>query len=261
MNGFVYSTKPDDATLKAWFQGLEPKAQAFLFKHYFQVPFWFYGWPGKFAEACMANDEVHENCRLYPDVHKLDGYQKHPVIRWEWDMVVVIGGMEVLNWSLKKTWGKLNWVAPLRPEDPVNPMFLECIHNPQTSIWHQRLLQKQWLKAKLGRGGAGLVHRARKDTKENFVGTLTTGISCGVVSESAPMASQQIANAKKVKLVKTRADGVKVFKCYWHGEPEKDTALLIRRKLGMTPDEFWHAAKCHTMLTERQMEPQGSLFQ
>ena len=197
------------------------------------------------------------NCQEWPEVHTLDNYAKRPVFRMEFEMGVAIGSLEILNWSKKKTWGPLDWVAPLLPRDPVNPMFLEFCHNPATSVWHQRLMQKQWLKRKLGRGGAGLVHSTRAAGKEDFVGRLTTGVSCGRVCESSPLSAEQLAHAFRKKVVKVRSDGEKIYKCWWQGEPETDKAQLIRYKLRMTPEEFWRACKCLTMLPpERVTRPQ-----
>jgi len=176
-------------------------------------------------------------------------------------MGVAIGCLEVLDWAKKKTWGPLEWIALLLPDDPVHPMFLEFCHNPATSVWYQRLMQKQWLKHKLGRGGAGLVHRSRKESLTNFVGVLTTGESAGLVSESAPMADEQLAHAYAKRLFKTRRDGVKIWKCRWRGEPDLETAKRIRVALHLTPEEFWRAARCKIMLTpEQKRGPQTTLF-
>jgi hypothetical protein len=140
-------------------------------------------------------------------------------------------------------------------------MFLEFCHNPATSVWHQRLLQKQWLKWKLGRGGAGLVHRARQESLTNFVGVLTTGESAGLVSESAPMAEMQLAHAYAKRVARVRSDGANIWKCRWRSEPEHETAKWIRRALHLTPEEFWRAARCKRMLTAQQKRgPQRTLF-
>jgi hypothetical protein len=261
MTDFAFSTRPDDATLKAWYRGLEPAARKCLQEYPLQIPFWYYGYPGQFAAACLANEEVQRNCQAWPDCHKLEDYARRPVFRMEFAMGVAIGCLEVLDWAKKKTWGPLDWVAPILSDDPVHPMFLEFCHNPATSIWHQRLMQKQWLKRKLGRGGAGLVHRARKESMTNFVGVLTTGESAGLVSESAPMADLQLAHAYEKRVARVRSDGVKLWKCRWRGEPETETAKWIRRTLHLTAEEFWRAARCKIMLTpEQKRGPQRTLF-
>ena len=73
------------------------------------------------------------------------------------------------------------------------------------------------------------MHRARKESLTNFVGVLTTGESAGLVSESAPMADMQLAHAYEKRVAKVRGDGVTIWKCRWHGEPDLETARWIRR--------------------------------
>ena len=76
------------------------------------------------------------------------------------------------------------------------------------------------------------------------------------------MASETLGHAIRKKVVKVRSDGVKIYKCWWQGEPEKDKAALIRQKLRMTPEEFWRACKCLVMLPFERLagESQRELF-
>ena len=258
--GFPYSTRPPESTLKPWFQSLDSQTRTFLAGHPLSIPFVYYGgYPGQFAAACLTNAEVQQNCREWPECHKLDNYAKYPVFRMEFEMGVAFGALEVLDWAKKKTWGPLDWIAPLLPTDPVHPMMLEFCHNPATSVWHQRLLQKQWLKRTLGGGGASMVHDARKASKEEWVGRLTTGIVPITWKGGNTMMVPDESIIQRKRLVKTRSDGCQIFKGYIQREPDLKAAQKLYAKLYMTPEEFWRAARCLVMLTpeQRRVKEQG----
>lgn len=258
---YTYSTRPDQATLKAWFQGLEPKAQAFLMKHQMQVPFWYYGYPGKFAEACLANKDIQYHLEHSPAWQR-DRRFKYPEMRFEFDMVVAIGGMEVFDWAKNKAWGGLNWIAPLLPDDPVDGMFLSCIHNPETSKWHKLREQRWWMRRKLGRGRHGWVSDAMRETKYNFVGGLTTGAQSMTIADTDMVGThERIASAERKKLVRTRSDGVGIYKIWFKTEPDTRKARWILHALGMTPEQFWRACKGLDIIPSgRMQDPQCLLF-
>jgi hypothetical protein len=220
------------------------------------------GYPERFAPAALANEDVQENIRIAPNVWTIEGVTNRPPCRWEFDVVTAFGGPAIASWARNKSgWGELLTIEPLRPDDPVDLMFLCCIHKPD-SPYRKRLEQKLWMKDKLGRGNRGLVTRAGSETKENFVGALTTGVTTStVLEESSALFEQTINAAIRTKVVQTMPDGRRRIKCWIQGGVEREKAALIRERLRMTPEEFWQHAHGKPIPEERMRDPQRYLFE
>ncbi len=64
------------------------------------------------------------------------------------------------------------------------------------------------------------------------------------------------------RVYETLSDGRRRWKCWLKHEPDAETARWIKRKLRMTPREFWEFARCKRILTDEQMaDPQRLLFE
>lgn len=216
-----WDTKPDPEEIMLWFRRAPVEHQRFFAqKSPLAIPFCYYGYPGPFADAAMANDEVQENIRLHPEVWTEQSIRRTPPLRWEFEYVLAWGGLEVMRWASGKSgWGSVKWVAPILPEDPIHPMYLECIHKPN-SKFRQGMEQRFWMKKMLGKRHAPLVQKCRRNSKTQFL--------------------QWIADAPAdyERVLKQRAEGKSGVVLY-----PPDSEQVIMRRLFMTPGEFWKYAR------------------
>lgn len=234
MDSMIYDSRPPADELAAWFLDQPPEQREFFASRgELVIPFaWYGGFPRPFAEAALGNGEVQENIRTAPDVWREESIRRAPPMRWEFEFVIAFGGMEVMRWSKNKSgWGKLLWIAPLQADDPCHPMFLECVHKPE-SKFRKGLEQRRWMKRKLGKRHAPLVGKARTYTKADFVHE--------VENAAAKFAETMIEKAAG------KPGAVVLF-------PE-DSLSMIRRRLQMTPGEFWQHARGKELPAERMIE-------
>ena len=125
-----------------------------------------------FISAAEANEDV-QLFRTHPQWGPLwtqDKIQADPPVRIEFEHVVVLATVREAQAVRrhKTTWGKLLKIAPLRPDDPLNPLRIVFLYKESSSN-RQCYERRQQLKQALGRAGKGLVARAIKLTKEQFL--------------------------------------------------------------------------------------------
>ena len=247
----IYDTLPA-AEVAAWWKALPADQQEFFRAHDMGIPFAFYGYPGGYVDAALANRDIRENMQRYPWVYTEQSERRSPTMRWEFEAVVAFGGLEIMNWGKNKTgWGPLRWVAPLLPDDPIDTLYLSCIHNPDKSLWYRRYNQRHWLRHKLGRKHCALVGWAMRWPKGKFIETVSR--------EDSPDFREEFTQVHHYHGRKT--EEASSIRCSNRLLP-RQSAAAIRRKLRMDLGEFWRTVRCKVLLTkDRMREPQKTFWE
>jgi hypothetical protein len=101
--------------------------------------------------------------------------RRNPTVRVEYDEAFAIGGIgESLQATKNKSWGDGPYIHPLKPDDPVDPMYILYVFKPN-SLYNRRFEQRRRMKELLGRHYRKLVERAKyhRHTKKMFLESLS----------------------------------------------------------------------------------------
>jgi hypothetical protein len=126
-------------------------------------------------DAALANQHIRGFLRdlTPPRLWTVEGIQRSPPCRVEWEQAFVIGGIgESFAAARHKNWGRFMGVQPLRPDDPVHWCRILYVYKA-SSLYNRRFEQRQTLKRVLGRQGRSLVNRAARSTKRDFLARLS----------------------------------------------------------------------------------------
>lgn len=101
--------------------------------------------------------------------------RRNPTVRVEYEEAFAIGGIgECLQATRNKSWGDGPYIHPLRPDDPVDPMYILYVFK-ENSTYNRRYEQRKRMKELLGRRYRSLVEKAKyhRHTKKMFLESLT----------------------------------------------------------------------------------------
>ena len=246
---------PPAKDLAMWFRSLSQDVRRFLREHELQVPFWYHG-EQAFIDGALANDDVQTNAELWPEIWSEETIRGSPPRCWEFEHVLAFGGFDVLGWAKGKSgWGRLLWVAPLRPDDPQDPEFLCCTHKV-TSPYMVRRNQRDWMKQRIGRRWRSLVTYAFGHTKREFLAKLAELEGQTKLARAAlmPKVRPDMATDWHPPVPITQADVVQ------SSETQHSPTFWIRRRLGCDLCDFWRAAKGRLVLARPKRPKQLLLF-
>jgi hypothetical protein len=94
------------------------------------------------AEAALANACVREMMADHPGLYTEAGIRSCPPVRAEFEHATVIGHAgEGISIGLRKHWGEFLGFRPLRPGDPVHPVYVLFVMK-DSSPYNRRVLQR-----------------------------------------------------------------------------------------------------------------------
>jgi hypothetical protein len=103
----------------------------------------------------------------------IEDFQKHPIIRVEYEQAIAIGGIgETLRATKSKHWGDGPFITPLQPDDWFYPNRITYIYR-ENSLFKRRFEQRKRMKELLGKKHRPLVETAKRSTKKIFLKFLT----------------------------------------------------------------------------------------
>lgn len=127
------------------------------------------------VDAALANYCIQKLIESAQLPFTEESERRDPTCRIEYEEAFAIGGIgECLHATRNKNWGDGPYIHPLRPDDPVDPMYILYVFR-ESSLYNRRFQQRQRMKELLGRRYRSLVQKAKyhRHTKKMFLESLT----------------------------------------------------------------------------------------